>query len=67
MGRIHVSSTLEIPVYQRLEAFARDRGIVHQATGEINLADALRQALALALVAGDEGDAGKGDHEPAND
>jgi len=54
MGQVHVCSTLPIPTYQRLAAFAKERGILHP-NGEINTSDAIRQVVDLAL--GDNGDA----------
>lgn len=57
MGKVHICSTIEIPTYERLAAFARDRGLVHPTRGEVNTSDAVRQILDLAL----------GDHEPTGE
>jgi hypothetical protein len=54
MGRVHICSTIDIPTYERLTAFARDRGLVHPTSGEVNTSDAVRQALTLALVDSDD-------------
>ncbi len=48
MGKVHICSTIEISTYERLATFARDRGILHP-DGDVNLSDAVRQALDLAL------------------
>lgn len=61
MARVHVCSTLPLPTYERLAAFARERGILHP-SGEVNTADAIRQVVDLALGDnGDERNEGKGE------
>lgn len=50
MGRVHICSTIDIPTYERLAAFARERGLVHPTSGEMNTSDAVRKVLDLALA-----------------
>lgn len=50
MSRVHICSTIDIPTYERLAAFARDQGIVHPTSGEVNTSDAVRKVLDLALA-----------------
>jgi len=60
MAKVHICSTLEIPTYQKLAAFARERGIMHP-NGEVNTSDAIRTVVDLALGDGDEGNEGRED------
>ena len=60
MAQVHVCSTLPIPTYERLAAFARDRGILHP-NGDVNTSDAIRTVVDLTLGDGDEGNEGRED------
>ena len=63
MAKVHICSTLEIPTYQKLAAFARDRGILHP-NGEINTSDAIRTVVDLALgESSDESNDGRGKND----